>query len=93
MNTLRQQIIDLLSEEKLNARDLSQMLSITEKEVYEHLDHIAKSVAQKGKKLVVSPCRCLSCSYEFESRKRFNKPGRCPQCKKGHISMAEFRIV
>ena len=93
MNTLRQEIINLLVEEHLNARDLSQMLSIMEKEVYVHLDHIEKSVAQKGKKLVVSPCRCLSCGYVFEKRKRLNKPGRCPKCKKGHISMAEFRIV
>ena len=93
MTTLRQQIIDLLSEEELSARDLSQALSIMEKEVYSHLEHIEKSLVQKGKKLIVSPCKCLCCGYTFESRKRLNKPGRCPLCKKGHISMAEFRIV
>ena len=93
MATIRQQIIDLLMEEELNARDLSQALSIMEREVYPHLEHIARSLARQGKKLIVSPCRCLKCGYTFEHRKRFSKPGRCPECRQGHISMAGFRIL
>ena len=38
MSTIRQQIIDLLQHEQMNARDLSQTLSIMEKEVYPHLE-------------------------------------------------------
>jgi len=93
MPTIRQQIIDLLSEEELNARDLSQALSIMEKEVYDHLEHIERTLSRQGKKLLVTPHRCLNCGYTFQKRKKWSKPGRCPECKEGHISMAAYRIV
>ena len=93
MSTIRQQIIDLLQHEQMNARDLSQALSIMEKEVYSHLEHIIKTLATQKKKLVVIPCECLSCGFVFESREKFSKPGRCPKCKQGHIRMAEYRVV
>ena len=43
MPTIRQEIIDLLSEEELNARELSQLLGIPEKEVFEHLEHVSRT--------------------------------------------------
>ena len=92
MSTIRQQIIDLLQHEQMNARDLSQALSIMEKEVYPHLEHITKTLAAQKKKLLIIPCECLSCGFVFESRKKMSKPGRCPSCKKGHIRMAEYKI-
>ena len=93
MSTIRQQIIDLLSEEELNAREISQAISIMEREVYDHLQHIDRSLSRVGKKLEVTPYKCLKCGYLFENRKRWDRPGRCPVCKKGHISMACFRVV
>jgi len=46
--TIRKQMIELLDNKEMSARDLSQALSIREKEVYTHLSHIARSVtAQK----------------------------------------------
>ncbi|MBW2092170.1 MAG: ArsR family transcriptional regulator [Deltaproteobacteria bacterium] len=53
--SIRQQIINLLSHDEMSARDLSQMLGIKEKEVYEHLSHIALSVAARKKKTYNSP--------------------------------------
>ena len=93
MFTIRQQIVELLSEQEMNARDLSQALSIMEKEVYSHLEHINRTIANKNKKLHVAPFKCLSCGFSFDVRKKWNKPGRCPVCKKGHIRQAEYRIV
>ncbi len=93
MSTIRQQIIELLSEQEMNARDLSQALSVMEKEVYEHLGHIERTLLRQKRKLMVNPCKCLSCGYTFDDRKRWSKPGRCPKCKKGHISQAEYRVV
>jgi transcriptional regulator len=92
MKTIRQQIIDLLSEVEMNAIELSQDLGIREKEVYEQLPHIARSVASQGKKLVVEPSRCLKCGYVFEDRKRYTRPGRCPQCRETHIQKPTFKI-
>jgi len=77
---------------EMNAIELSQDLGIREKEVYEHLPHIALSVASQGKMLVIEPSRCLKCGYIFEGRKRFTRPGRCPQCRETHIQRPTFRV-
>jgi len=55
MPTVRQQIIALLQEQALDARELSQALSIMEKEVYGHLEHIDRTICRQGMKLVVQP--------------------------------------
>lgn len=93
MATIRQEMIGLLSQEELDARDLSQILSIREKEVYEHLDHISRSLAASGKRLVITPYRCLGCGFEFTNRKSFKRPGRCPRCKDGPIRMATYTVT
>lgn len=93
MSTKRQQIIDLLAEQPCTALELSVALSIMEKEVYDHLEHIERSLARQSKKLVVSPFACLNCGFVFEARRRWNRPGRCPECKQGHIRMAEYRVM
>jgi len=61
LQTERQHIIDLLSEREMDARELSRILGIQEKEIYRHLTHIQKSVASQGKKLIIKPFQCLSC--------------------------------
>lgn len=93
MPTVRQQIIDLLQEGEYNAREISQALSVMEKEVYEHLAHIERSLGRQGQKLVVRPFTCLSCGYAFAERRRWSRPGRCPACRQGHIRMASYRIL
>jgi len=90
--TIRQQIIVLLSERAMNARELSQAMRIREREVYDHLSHIARSVTTQRKKLIVQPFRCLGCGYVFQDRKRFTPPGRCPRCKKAHLERPSYRV-
>lgn len=92
METIRQQMIDLLSKEAMSAIELSQELRIAEKEVYAHLPHIARSVAMQGEKLIIQPSRCLKCGYVFEKRKRFTRPGHCPRCKATYIQRPAYRI-
>jgi len=92
MPTLRQKIISLLIDEEMNVREISGAVGISEKEVYGHLSHIARSVASQDKKIVITPANCLACGFVFEDRKRFTRPGRCPQCKKSHIQSPTFRI-
>lgn len=93
MPTLRQQIIELLSAEQQNAIEISQALSIREREVYEHLSHINRSLASQGKRLEISPYVCVSCDFTFKERHRFSRPSRCPRCKGGHIRMATYRVT
>jgi predicted Zn-ribbon and HTH transcriptional regulator len=92
METIRQQMIVLLSDREMSAREVSQSIGISEKEVYEHLPHIARSLAAQGKKLIIEPAECLACGYVFKDRKRFTRPGRCPRCKKSHLDEPKYRI-
>jgi predicted Zn-ribbon and HTH transcriptional regulator len=77
----------------MDARQLSGQIGIREKEAIEHLSHIARSLAVKGKKLTVRPAKCLLCGYVFEKRQRFTRPGRCPRCKKSHLQSPQFYIT
>lgn len=92
-STIRRRMIDLLSGEEMSARELSQAMGIREKLVYDHLKHMARSVASQKKRLVVLPFRCLDCGFVFKERMRFTPPGRCPQCKKAHLERPYYRIL
>lgn len=88
--TIRQDIIELLEQGDMTIRDISQGVSITEKDVPHHLGSIEKSLKHKNKRLLISPCRCLACGFEF--KRSFKRPGKCPACRKGRIEPALFRI-
>ncbi len=90
--SIRKMMIELLSIHELNAIELSQELSIREREVYDHLAHVKKTLTAQGMRLIISPYRCVGCGYEFRKRSRLDRPGRCPVCKEGHITMATYRV-
>jgi predicted Zn-ribbon and HTH transcriptional regulator len=91
--TVRQKIFLLLKEKEMTAREISQAIGIREREVYEHLPHVALSATAQKRMLVVLPFGCLSCGYVFEERKRFTRPSRCPRCKKTHLETPVYRLV
>ena len=93
MKTVRQGIIELLQNERLGVRELSQELHIREREVYPHLEHIVRSVKAIGKKLSVIPACCLDCGFSFDSRKKMTPPGHCPKCKGTHIQRPLYEVV
>jgi predicted Zn-ribbon and HTH transcriptional regulator len=88
-DTLRQEIVSLLSHESLSARELSEQVGIPEKEVLEHLEHI--KIALHGG-LVVDPALCLRCGFLFRKRDRLKGPGRCPVCQGEHIEDPRFSV-
>jgi predicted Zn-ribbon and HTH transcriptional regulator len=92
MKTFRKQMMMLLKDNKMSAREISSAVGIGEKDVYGHLSHIARSLKSQGKKLAISPAQCMGCGYVFEKRKRFTRPGRCPICKSEHIKSPLYRI-
>jgi hypothetical protein len=92
VGTLRQQIAALLRQEALTALDLSRAVRIPEKEVYRHLEHIAKSAAGQGQELILNPCTCQACGFVFSQRRRLTRPGRCPRCRESRIDHPFFRI-
>ncbi|MDD5225270.1 MAG: transcriptional regulator [bacterium] len=91
--TVRRSIIELISEQELSAREISAAIGIREKEVFDHLEHIEKSLQARKQKLVITPAQCLSCDYVFTDRRRLSKPGRCPQCKHEHLADPLYRIL
>ncbi|MEA3358956.1 MAG: transcriptional regulator [Thermodesulfobacteriota bacterium] len=90
--TIRQQIINLLNDDDFSAREISQAIGIKEKEVYDHLGHVSRSISAQNKMLTILPAQCLSCGYVFKNRKRFTRPSRCPRCKNSHIETPKYRI-
>jgi transcriptional regulator len=93
MGTIRMNILTLLEKRQLTALEISRLIGIKEKEVYQHLPHIEKSVKGKGRRLNMTPYYCISCGFKFKDRKRFYPPGRCPLCKEERISDALFKIM
>jgi predicted Zn-ribbon and HTH transcriptional regulator len=91
--TLRRKIIALLSDREMDARGLSEELRIKEKEVYEHLIHVERSVQAAGGQFILTPSECLLCGYVFEGRRRLTRPGRCPKCRRSKLQNPSFRIA
>jgi len=93
MPTIRERMIDLLSEAEHDVCDISQHLSIQEREVYQHLSHITKSLTHRKRRLEIIPAVCISCGFTFKERGRFKKPGRCPICRSERIRPPRYTIT
>ena len=91
--TVRQEIIGALSEGSFSARDLSALVSIPEREVAGHLEHIQKTIAQSGKHLAITPAECKKCGFVFAKRGKFTRPGKCPVCKGESIRDPLFSLA
>lgn len=96
--TIRQSIIEALKGRMLSARDISGEVRIKEKDVLEHLPHIARTISGSKDKFekmsfVVEPSRCLSCGFVFKKRERLKTPSRCPVCKSEEITETRFGIA
>ena len=91
--TLRRQIMALLRDQDMDARDLSRELGLKEREIYAHLIHVERTVTAAGGRFIVTPSQCLLCGYVFEDRRRLTRPSRCPQCRRSKLVNPSFRIV
>ena len=90
--TIRRQIMDILAGKILSAKEISGQIRIPEKEVYEHLEHIRKTINKKEQTLTVTPSECLKCGFLFKKRERLKKPGKCPVCRSELIQNPIFSI-
>jgi transcriptional regulator len=91
-NTIRRYIISLLEENILSAKDISVSLRVSEKDVYDHLEHIRKTLHTEGQRLTLFPPRCEKCGFEFKKRTRLTKPGKCPICHSTLIKQPLYSI-
>ena len=86
--TIRQEILRLLECSELTIGELSKEIGQSEKELYDHLEHLLGF-----KSLVLIPAVCLKCGYIFEKREKIKKPGKCPKCRGTYIEAPMFTIA
>lgn len=90
--TIRQSIYDHALRKLVTVKSISKLVGIPEKTVADHLDHVARTAAANGKVWMHFPASCQSCGYEFEDRKKFTTPSKCPKCKNQRIDPPSFTI-
>jgi predicted Zn-ribbon and HTH transcriptional regulator len=91
MPTIRQAIKELLLEQPCSALELSQSLRLPEKEVLDHLSHIARAPGAEYA-FEITPSVCRHCGFTFKKRERLTSPSRCPICRHEAISRPRFRL-
>ncbi len=92
-DTIRRRIVSLLSVHSGTARQISAELRIPEREVYDHLEHIRKTMHTGTHRLVVQPATCEKCGFVFRKRERLKRPGKCPICRSESITEPLFAVV
>jgi predicted Zn-ribbon and HTH transcriptional regulator len=90
--TVREAIRKALLSGAATARDLSAEVGVREKDVAEHLAHLAASLPHRGERLVVEPASCIACGFAFSERARLTRPGSCPRCRSTRIDPPAFRV-
>jgi len=93
METTRQRIAEALREGPATASDLGESLSLPTPVVYEHLEHVSRSVddGDADERLLVAPPACRDCGFDgFDDP--INRPSRCPECKSERIEEPAFVI-
>ena len=89
--TRREDIIEYLCSNPASAKVLSVHFDVPIKEIEIDLEHIRKSVRRMKKKLLVAPAHCVSCDYQFGSKK-VKLPKKCPECHGQRIQARMFKI-
>jgi hypothetical protein len=90
--TVRREIVELLSGRELSAQEISGAVRISIREALGHLEHIEKSLRKREARLIVVPSVCNKCGFVFAKRERLKKPGRCPVCRGETISEPRYAI-
>lgn len=78
--TTRQRIVDALREGPATPRELSKRVGVPTSVVYDHAQHVAKSLENEDEQLLVAPPECKECGFAgFDDP--LSAPSRCPECK------------
>jgi predicted Zn-ribbon and HTH transcriptional regulator len=90
--TPRERIVADLRTGAATLHQLSNLAGVREKDVAEHLEHLARSLPARGEKLAVEPAECMACGFVFRDRARLAVPGHCPECRSERIAPQRFRV-
>ncbi|HEY8943921.1 MAG TPA: transcriptional regulator [Polyangiaceae bacterium] len=92
VETVRRAILDALRGDPLSIRELAARVGVRERDLGEHLEHLARSLRNSGERFIVLPPRCVPCGFVFEQRERLTKPSRCARCRSERVQPARFRV-
>ena len=90
--TARQALLEALRQGPRTARELSAAVSLPEREVLAHLEHLERSLARGELELRVEAPRCQECGFGFKKRERLGRPSRCPRCKSERLDAPLFWV-
>jgi predicted Zn-ribbon and HTH transcriptional regulator len=90
--TVRREIVERLAGQTLSPKDISAAVHISVKEVYEHLEHIRRSLIKRERHLTIMPAECKKCGFIFKKRERLTRPGKCPVCRSETIEEPLFSL-
>jgi predicted Zn-ribbon and HTH transcriptional regulator len=90
--TVREALLRHLREGPRTAHELSGLVGIPEKQVADHLAHVARSLRRTAEQLRVEPARCLGCGFVFRKRARLDRPSTCPVCRNQHLAPPRFAV-
>ncbi len=90
--TIRQEIISALEGNALSAKEISADVRVSEKEIYEHLEHIQRTINKSEHNFIITPAVCKKCGFVFKKRDKLKKPGKCPVCRSELIQETLFSI-
>ncbi|WP_311171327.1 transcriptional regulator [Halobellus ordinarius] len=91
--TTRERIAAALRTEPHGATALSATVGVPKSAVYQHLNHVARSVESAGdsEQFLVAPPECRDCGFDrFDDP--LNNPSRCPECRSERIAEPQFVI-
>jgi transcriptional regulator len=91
-DTVRHLIMEALEEGPVDAKEISALVGISEKDVHGHLEHIRLTLHRAGRRLQVRPAECVKCGFLFAKRERLTKPGKCPVCRGESIHAPVFSV-
>jgi len=88
--TRRKDIIVLLSNQSMTARELAEWFRADARDILIDLEHIAQSV--RPGKLIMEPSNCKQCGFVFKKREKHKRPSKCPECKAEKITEPVFSV-
>jgi predicted Zn-ribbon and HTH transcriptional regulator len=92
-STTRERIAAALRESPATASDLSARVGTSRSAVYDHLQHVARSLRgdDGDERVLVSPPTCRDCGFDgFDDP--INHPSTCPECRSEDVAEPAFRI-
>ncbi|MFB6123874.1 MAG: transcriptional regulator [Haloferacaceae archaeon] len=90
-STTRQRLADELRAEAATASSLASTVGVPRNVVFDHLQHVARSLSDADEQFLVAPPACRECGFDgFDDP--LNDPSRCPDCKSERVEEAAFKI-